>query len=154
MKRKKTSKLLFGITILILVSSCTNNNNDSKIKYYSSFRKTLKLKGTHVGPVDYFLEPRKMVLLDSLIVVSDFKTKKLFHVVSSSNYKLKKSFGNKGEGPGECQGPGLSKRLYNSHLVVTDRFITKIYDLDSIISVRPQSQCLIQNVRVRGLRSL
>ncbi len=126
-------KIIFSIIILALISSC--KTTDKKIKYYSGFNKTFKLNGTKVGPVDHFLEPRKMVLLDSLIVVSDFKTEKLFHVVIRNNYKLMKSFGIKGKGPGEFQGPDLSKRLHNNHLVVTDRYITKKYDLDSMISV-------------------
>lgn len=117
----------------MLVSSC--KNTDKKIKYYSIFNETFELNGIKVGPVGHFLEPRQMVLIDSLIVVSDFETEKLFHVVTRNIYKLKKSFGSKGKEPGEFQGPNMSKRLYNNHLVVTDRYITKMYDLDSMISV-------------------
>lgn len=124
-------EIIFSIIILALVSSCTTT--DTKIKYYSSFNKTFELNGARVGPIDYFLEPRKMILLDTLIVVSDFKTENFFHTISTHNYNLMYSFGNKGKGPGEFQGPNLSKRLYNNYLVITDRFITKMYDLDSMI---------------------
>ncbi len=126
-------KIFFGLLILVFASSCATT--DSKIKYYSDFNKTFELNGTRVGPVDYFLEPRQMILVDSLIVVSDFETEKLFHLVTRNNYKLKNSFGSKGKGPGEFLGPNMSKRMYNNQLVVTDKSITKIYNLDSMISV-------------------
>ncbi|MDZ7739363.1 MAG: hypothetical protein U5K32_09950 [Bacteroidales bacterium] len=103
-----------SLLLITIVVSC-HQNEDYKIKYFSGFNTELKNTGEKVGPINHFLEPRSMVKMDSLIVISDFKTDSVFTIISLSTYNILDYGGLKGRGPGEFNSPDLSKRLFEKN---------------------------------------
>lgn len=130
MKKMKASWVL----LVILILSCQRQNPSSIL--YSNFAKQDSLKGSKVGTKNFFLEPRRLTLIDSLLVVFDNKTDSFFHFLDTTNFSLKKSFGVKGRGPKEFIAPEISKRPFNNNLVITNKgkFYFSQFNIDSIFA--------------------
>ena len=100
------ASILLTIATSLLFSSCSSKKFDNIISGYQSIsiqeKPTIPLTGKLIGPSDYFRDPYGIaVVQDSILLVTDGKTKDAIHFMNIKTQELIKTYGKIGEGPGE-----------------------------------------------------
>jgi hypothetical protein len=88
----------FVLFVILLGFSCKPKLNERLV---TSFEKEINLKGEHIGPKNFFLQPMKIGFNDSLLIIIDQKTDKLIHFFKKKDFSYISSALPAGRGPGE-----------------------------------------------------
>lgn len=120
MKELKTQFFLLFLTLFVL--SC--NSAEQHNKHVNGIPET-SLNGKNIY-LEGIFEPHRMVIVDSLLIITSYQGDYFFHIYNLTNHKLKKEFGRKGKGPDEF----LSPRIFNGQRTIkeNDSTLLQIFD--------------------------
>ncbi len=103
----------------------------------NDFGEIIELQGT-TQPIDQFFKVKEteMIALDSLLIVKNLGNPEVFMVFSIPDYKLIKSFGELGKGPGEFQFPSLVKDESGEFLCfIYEKAFNNLYALNKDLEI-------------------
>ncbi len=140
-----------NITILLFLSFFLTNCSKRETPFIDLFQKNDNLKYTLIDnlPELFLYHPIRMLIVKDLIIIADFKTNKIFHVINIKNSHYFQ-FGDKGRGPNELtDGYGLTS-LSDTSFIVFDRRKEKVF----FFSVIEDSVKMYQEIEVPQINNI
>jgi len=103
--------ILFIVISLISLSNCSNDNYENYFENYQKFTefpKTEKWEFKQLSNISYYMPPKMKIINDNYLVLLTNKNNSIIQIIDIDNGKLLKSFGKKGQGPGEFVGASMT----------------------------------------------
>lgn len=139
------------ILLFLLLYSILTSCNKKETPFIDLFQVNNNLEYKLIEDIpDVFLyHPIRKIIVNEFVIIADFKTKKIFHVINLKN-KDYFQFGNKGRGPNEfTDGYGLTN-LSDTSFVIFDRMKDKI----SFFSISKDSIEMYHEVKVPRVNNI
>jgi len=99
-----------------LLSNCSNDNYENYFENYqklTEFPKTENWEFKRLSNISYYLPPEMKIINNNYLVLLTNKNDSIIQIIDIDNGKLLKSFGRKGQGPGEFTGAfGILHTIY------------------------------------------
>jgi hypothetical protein len=125
----------------------------------TDFPEKQQLKGNKLPIVDELLNPFKVILIDSFMIVQNIETSPVFDIVNLNTRKIMARFCNRGRGPGELVSPFTFQYIAQSREIMVQDLQGKklvFFSLEKILNNAPvkhtKTVTLDNTIMVRKLK--